>query len=320
MKLIISGALTGLTLAALATLAPAAHADVAHTVTVRQADLVSVLSDTRTAGHVDFLKDGLHVQTDDTTSNAKAAEYFPVPTQGLPGSASLTWFGTQPQPGSQIVFDANGATDGDAFNVLVGEPIYGDQFWLTNASSADAKKAAPSCDGTDAVATESSDALIGEGHCTGGNGSAWHGTLAEWQQALTGAQVYAAGFSLGSGVKGDGVIHDIQVGDTDYTFTSEPLVTKIPVTGTSTATEVVRPHATTLNLRFVTNALGANQAAGKKLTFKVTDNDEVLFRDTMGAGEKSSVKLRFAEGTGRHTVQILKNGAVDRTFKINMGH
>jgi hypothetical protein len=39
----------------------------------------------------------------------------------------------------------------------------------------------------------------------------------------------------------------------------------------------------------------------------------------MGAAEKSSVKLGFAEGSGKHKVQVLKNGVVDRTFKINMG-
>lgn len=302
MKLIISGAMTGLTIAALTTLAPAAHADATHTVTVRQADLVSVLSDTRTAGHVEFLKDGLHVWTDDATSNAKAAEYFAVPTQALPGSASLTWFGTQPQPGSQIVFDMDGdRTNANTFNILVGEPIYGDDYWYTGGQARAAQRGF-TCPET-----------------TGGFGSDCHGTLAEWQQTLPGAQVYAVGFSLGSGVQGDGVIHDIQVGDTDYQFTSEPAVTKVPVTGTATVNEVVRPRATTLRLRFVTDALGANQAAGKKLTFKVTDNGEVVFRDTMGAGETSSVKFGFAEGSGRHKVQILKNGAVDRTIRINMG-
>jgi hypothetical protein len=303
-KIISSGVAAGIAAAALVSVMPAAHAAATQTTMIRQGDFVSALGDTRTSGHVAFLKEGLHVWTDDTSSNAKAAEYFSVPSQSLPDSASLTWFGTTPQPGSQIVFDTDGDTSTTAnnFNILVGEPIYGDDYWYTGGQARAALRGF-TCPQT-----------------TGGSGSDCHGTLAEWQQALPNAKVYAAGFSLGSGIKGDGVIHDIQVGDTDYTFTSEPAITKVPVTGTATANEVVRLHVTILRLTFATDALGANQVAGKKLTFKVTDNGETVFRAAMGPAEKSSVKLRFAQGTGRHKVQILKNGAVARTFKINMGH
>ena len=303
MKIISSGVAAGIAAAALVSVMPAAHAAATQTAMIRQGDFVSALGDTRTSGHVAFLKEGLHVWTDDTSSNAKAAEYFSVPSQSLPDSASLTWFGTTPQPGSQIVFDTDGDTSTTAnnFNILVGEPIYGDDYWYTGGQARAALRGF-TCPQT-----------------TGGSGSDCHGTLAEWQQALPNAKVYAAGFSLGSGIKGDGVIHDIQVGDTDYTFTSEPAITKVPVTGTATANEVVRLHVTILRLTFATDPLGANQVAGKKLTFKVTDNGEVLFRDTMGPAEKSSVTLKLAEGSGKHKVQILKNGVVDRTFKVNMG-
>ena len=303
MKIISSGVAAGIAAAALVSVMPAAHAAATQTTMIRQGDFVSALGDTRTSGHVAFLKEGLHVWTDDTSSNAKAAEYFSVPSQSLPDSASLTWFGTTPQPGSQIVFDTDGDTSTTAnnFNILVGEPIYGDDYWYTGGQARAALRGF-TCPQT-----------------TGGSGSDCHGTLAEWQQALPNAKVYAAGFSLGSGIKGDGVIHDIQVGDTDYTFTSEPAITKVPVTGTATANEVVRLHVTILRLTFATDPLGANHVAGKKLTFKVTDNREVLFRDTMGPAEKSSVTLKLAEGSGKHKVQILKNGVVDRTFKVNMG-
>jgi hypothetical protein len=307
MKVISSGVVAGIAAAALVSLAPAAHAVTTHTVTVRPGGFdTQGLADTRSAGHVEFLKDGLHVWTDDASSEAKAAEYIDVPAQGLPDSAKLTWYGTSPQPGSQIVFDADGDTSTAAnnFNVLVGEPIYdnGNDYWYTGGL-VKATSRGVTCPET-----------------TGGSGSDCHGTLAQWQQALPDANVYAVGFSLGSGIKGDGVIHDIQVGNTDYQFTSAPAVTKVPVTGTATANEVVRPRVTTLNLAFATDALGANQAAGKQLTFKVTDNGELVFRDTMGPAEKSSVKFAFAQGSGKHKVQILKNGVVDRTFKINLGH
>jgi len=299
MKLITKGAVAAVSVATLVSMAPAAHAS--STTTLRSGDVDT--SDTRANGHVEFLKDGLHVWTDDTSGQAKAAEYFEVPTQALPSSASLTWYGTSPAPGSQIMFDVDSdRTNANTYNILVGEQAtYGHDYWYTGGTTRAAQRGF--------VCPET----------TGGSGSDCHGTLAEWKQTLPNAEVYAAGFSLGSGVKGDGVIRDIQVGDTDYEFTSEPAVTKVPVTGTATANEVVRPRVTTLSLAFATNALGANQTAGKQLTFKVTDNGEVVFRDTMGAAEKSSVKFRFAAGSGKHKVQILANGVVDRTFKINMG-
>ncbi len=218
--------------AALVSLSPAANAASSQTVMIRPGQFVAALSDTRSAGHVDFLKDGLHVWTDDATTNAKAAEYFAVPAQGLPSSASLTWYGTSPQPGSQLVFDADGdpTTTGDAYNLLVGEPVYGNDYWMTSGSSF-YKQHHDLCPQT-----------------SGGSGSDCHGTLAEWQAVLPNARLYAAGFSLGSGIQGDGVIHDIQVGDTDYQFTNEapaPDVTIVPVTGTVTATRTDYRAATT---------------------------------------------------------------------------
>ena len=53
---------------------------------------------------------------------------------------------------------------------------------------------------------------------TGGSGSADHGTLDKWRAAFPDAQVLAFGFSLGSGVKGDGVITSIDFAGTSYTF------------------------------------------------------------------------------------------------------
>src|SRR4029079_12975129 len=115
-------------------------ASAATVVTIRQADLIAPLSDTRPAGHVTFLTDGLHVQTDDTTSDAKAAEYFAL-SGALPATASMVWFGTDARPGQQLVFDVDATTgNGNDFNILVGEPtVYGDTWWLTAGSSADAK-------------------------------------------------------------------------------------------------------------------------------------------------------------------------------------
>jgi hypothetical protein len=304
MKVIIPGVVAGIAAAALVSLAPAANADAGQTVMIRPGGFVAEMSDTRPAGHVDFLKEGLHVYTDDNSSDAKAAEYFNVPAQGLPDTASLTWYGTSPQPGSQLVFDADGdqGTTADGYNVLVGEPAYGDDYWMSTGSSI-YKSHHELCPST-----------------TGGSGSDCHGTLAQWQQAFPNAKLYAVGFSLGSGIKGDGVIRDLQVGDTDYRFTSDPATTVVPVTGTATVKTIVRPHVTVLKAHFSTDALGANEVQGAKLRFKVKDNGKVIYRNQMGAGQKSAAKFPFAKGSGKHVVQVLKNGVVDSTTVIKTGH
>ena len=64
---------------------------------------------------------------------------------------------------------------------------------------------------------------------------------------------------------------------------------------------------------------GANEVQGTKLRFRVTDNGSTVYRATMSADSQAFVKLRYAKGTGKHKVQILKNGAVDQTFVLHMG-
>jgi hypothetical protein len=175
----------------LVSLAPSASAD--ETVTLRPADVTH--EDTRSAGHNDFLSEGVRVHTDDNTSNAKATGYYNVglALDSLSG-VSQDWAGTEPQPGMQLVVtDA----DGNA-GILVYEPIYNGDLWLTNGSAQALKDAAPS-------------------H-TGGSGTDNHGTLAEWQ-AATDLTVVSGGWSLGSGVKGSGVLLSQTYGGTTFTFT-----------------------------------------------------------------------------------------------------
>jgi len=113
-------------------------------VQVRAADLVTSLNDVRSAGHYDFLAEGVHVKTDDTSTNAKVALYFPV-TGAIPTTGGIEWYGTSPAPGAQLVFDADNVTgNGNDFNILVGEAVYGANWWLTPSSSATAKAADPS--------------------------------------------------------------------------------------------------------------------------------------------------------------------------------
>jgi len=89
--------------------------------------------------------------------------------------------------------------------------------------------------------------------------------------------------------------------------------------GTATVKTVVHPHATVLRAHFVTDALGANEVQGAKLRFRVTDNGKDIYRNRMGAGQRSAAKFRFAQGTGKHVVQVLKNGVVDSRTVIKTG-
>jgi hypothetical protein len=73
--------------------------------------------------------------------------------------------------------------------MLVGESVYGNNWWLTNGSSASAKINAP--------------------HTGGGNGSLWYGTLDEWLTSFPNATVKAIGFSLGRGPIGTGTLHSL---------------------------------------------------------------------------------------------------------------
>ncbi len=110
--------------------------------------------------------------------------------------AYTTALGTIP-PGLQINFMAD---DGGTprFGTLVGESAYGADWWLTNGSAQFLKDNAP--------------------HNGGGFGSPYYGTLSEWASAFPGAQVYAIGYSLGSGVLGDYTITQMTFGCNVFTF------------------------------------------------------------------------------------------------------
>ena len=195
------------------------------------------MSQTRSAGHFKVTPVGLKVWTDDATSNAKVAGYT-APAEGTNlsniGTPAINWVGTSPAPGLQIVVDLPGG--GPSEGILVGESVYGNNWWLTSGSSAAMKAVDPS------------------GANNGGNGSEWFGTLAEWNTALEGkGWVRSVGFSLGSGVKGEGFIKSLTFHGKKYTFpcvapTKSPTATPTATpsaTATPTATATATPSGTT---------------------------------------------------------------------------
>ncbi|GAB3037769.1 hypothetical protein GCM10027052_15880 [Parafrigoribacterium mesophilum] len=162
-------------------------------------DFVAGLSDTRATGHYEVAGTGLHIWTEGATGTDKVAEYvatdIPLADVGEPSLDYTATDGATP-PGFQLVVDFDG--DGVADGILVGETVYGNDWWLSNGAAKFAKDAAPS-------------------HETG-SGSSNHGTLDQWRAVFPEAEVQAFGFSLGSGVLGDGVLNAINFAGTHYTF------------------------------------------------------------------------------------------------------
>lgn len=178
-------------------------------------------SETRTLGHNDFLAGGgVRVWTEDSSSQSKAAGYFAV-DQDLAdvGEPSMESVRNDPsttlRPGMQLVtdFDGNGTPDG----ILVGEPtydngdpLYGDNWWLSNGSAQFVKDGAPSHGG--------------------GFGSSNNGTLAQWRVAFPDAHVVKYGWSVGSGVRADDTITSMTLGADTYTFRAGGAPVALPVT------------------------------------------------------------------------------------------
>lgn len=222
------------------------------------------LSETRATGHNDFRPtSGVRVWTESNTSTDKAAGYFEVnePFHKI-GEPSMEWRpngANTHRPGMQLKVDIDG--DGESDGILVGEPYHPDgdwlykdiavatNWWLSGAATDEFKALAPSNDG--------------------GNGGPENGTLAEWRGALpAGATVTEAGWSLGSGIKGDGVIESITVGLTTYTFT-----------GANRAPSADDASATTVAGGSVSIPLPAEDADGDELTYTIDgqpDEDGVL--------------------------------------------
>ncbi|WP_027863281.1 hypothetical protein [Marmoricola sp. URHB0036] len=255
---------------------------------VRQSDFIAGLSDTRSAGHFDFLKEGLHVQTTDATGNAKVAEYYaPVTSAGLPASASQVWYGTPGlpesplgQPGAQIVFDPDGIANSNDYNVLVGEQVYS-----TNAPGQDLTDWWLTGPGGDGQARAAANGYTCP-QVTGGSGSNCHGTLAEWKAAVPNAKVTAYGFSLGSGVKGDGVLRSQTFGDDRFVFTDEDAPVS-PPTVNPAGYVFKSTSGRTVLFQMKTASIPDGSQAGNLPTFRVTSSDSTTTLQTPAPGTSS---------------------------------
>ncbi|MBC7764438.1 hypothetical protein H7Y29_01860 [Microbacteriaceae bacterium] len=161
------------------------------TTTVSKYEDFADYNDTRATGHTKFLSNGLRIWTDGATSTDKVAWYNAVTPYSLAdiGVPSIDYTNTAGGvPGMQISLDKNG--DGISDGILVGEPAtYGNNWWSNGSFG-----------------------------ISSGMGYTSYGTLQDYLTANPDAKVLAVGFSLGSGVKGDGVLHSLTFGCQKWVF------------------------------------------------------------------------------------------------------
>ncbi|GAB2577134.1 Ig-like domain-containing protein [Microlunatus antarcticus] len=265
-------------------------AQAAEQTIVPSRDFVKTQSDTRATGKYEVVGSGLHISTTGTTSTDKVAEYLAagVPLAGV-GEPSLDYTNTAGGvPGFQLVvdFDADGTPDG----ILVGEPAsYGNDWWVSDRAKQFVKDGAPSHDA--------------------GSGSPNHGTLDGWRASFPNATVQFFGFSLGSGVKGDGVLNAINFNGDRYTFsdkvpdtTGPTLTCAVPDPGptltygsTAQITAAVTDDGSGVSAATVSAAADTTSLGAKKVTLSASDvagnSSSTDCSYTIVAGAPASVTL-----------------------------
>jgi uncharacterized repeat protein (TIGR01451 family) len=296
-----------------------AHA--ADKVIVVPGDFVPSQSDTRATGRYEVTGTGLRIYTTGATSTDKVAEYVAT-NVALADVAddlaepSLDYSPTvgSSRPGFQLIVDFGGG-DPSADGILVGEPVYNGDWWVNNAAEQFVKDGAPTAGG--------------------GSGSTWHGTLDAWSEKFPAARVLYFGFSLGSGVHGDGVINAINFNNDRYTFTDKAPDTTPPTvicdtpepqfpagsTGTVTATVTdagsgpaqatvsASADTSTLGTRTVTltGADNSGNTASQTCSYTVVVGAPASITLVSGGGQTAAVGTAFAEQVKVRVADSLDN-------------
>lgn len=229
-------------------------------------------SETRSAGHYTFTNVGLHVWTDDASSLAKVAGYSPPGDVSTSLSAvaagpepSLSWTGTSPQPGYQLVI----STD-DGVKILVGEPVYGDKWWMPNSYCN------TWCDTLPIT-------------YVGGGGSAHSATLDQWSAALDESNVVSIGFSLGSGVEGDGTIHSLTLGSDCYKFGADVVVPTTTTTTESSQSSTTTDSSATSTSESSTTSSTSGTSSTSSSVGTTTSTDAIAPVGRVDTGSKDDV-------------------------------
>lgn len=259
------------------------------TITVRSNDFVTALGDTRADGHVTVGDKGIGVATVGTTSTAKAAEYWAYKTPlSSAGTPTLSWVGTVAKPGKQLIvdFDGNGSADG----TLVGEDVYGTNWWLTSSAQG--------------FVTDPANNRI-PSHSTG-FGSTNNGTLAEWVNRNPKAQILDVGFSLGSGIEGSGIITGMTVGEQPFDFAGKS-VPPATVTAPVTAPQNVKVTSTDTGSATLTWDVVSGAESYRVYRSDLTQN--------VGASLDNSIKVEGLKPNTKYTFKVAAQNSAGASDK-----
>ena len=260
---LLTGALASVAFVGLAALAPSiASANCAEPILIDSqgeydaAFSKSAANDTRAGGRAVLEDGGLHVFTvpgatppaGDTRDQRKVTGYYDVTDEVLlrdqtaQSNYDIAYTGTATPatatPGYQLVIDFDGDSTPDG--ILIGEDVYGENWWLNNEARQFVKDRAPK---------------------ESGGGSPNNGDLDQWVAAFPNAEILSFGYSLGSGVDADYTITKLTFGCNAFVFDG-PVANQGPVADLSAS----QPDAEG-NVTFTTNSTDDKAVVNQTLDF-----------------------------------------------------
>ncbi len=276
-----------------------ANADAAQTVTVGQS-AITPDTESNTSDHTELTRDGLVMATDAGGKNLQYFDYAGSTALEDLHTIDYDWVGTTNSASISVVIDKEG--DGKWDGSLVYQ--HGDNvgnLWASNRTIANVP-------GAPHVANS-------------GSASTSNGPIDAWQAALPNAEIMYMGVNIGSTGTATapigGLLKSVTFNDVLYKFTSEVApaekVTK-DVTGYSTATKVT-PRKVRLDL--FSKDLKADQVEGNRLAWTIKVDGRTAFSTKQHADDHDRWTRTFTKNTGRHTVELFKNGQLVRTIKVN---
>jgi hypothetical protein len=258
---------------------------------IRPSDLVRALSKTGVSGHVDFQVQGVTLSSTSSLTEGRIAEYFSVGKR-LTSIAAVNFTAYGGNVTQRYVIDADG--DGDTDGELIGKTDGSTDVQLTDDSSQLMKNAAPVSSPT------------------------YHGNLAAWAAApaLRGAVVTHGGFAADPIPAGAEILMvRLSYGNDAYKFTNTAPKTKIDVTGFSRVKIGVRRARVDL----FSNPRPENTIRNKRLQWLVRVDGKPVFSIAQGFDNNDFWAQTFRKASGKHLVQLFKNGTRVRSFYIKTG-
>ncbi len=291
----------------------AASASAATNTDVRAGDFDAARTLTVGTPTVDFLREGIHLQSPDSDSYAVGVFDLTAPINLADvHSAVGKWDGTDSRPSVKLNLDVDG--DGAVDCQLQVERAYGDDTAYLN-------KDTDSFKGNEGE----KDSALADNYCTDNSpetkGDPAQASLDDWATSLSASpgavghtQVIQAGYGVLSGGKGDGVLESISLGDNKYTFSSEEAATPPgqPVVHDTDSHTTVGIPAGGIIIHFNADQLPPGTLQGKTVKWVVTVDGDRVFRIHQGSGDPDYYKYFGVRGE-THKVALYKNSDIGAT-------